>query len=84
MVAINLPIAAELQVRNATDRVASAVKTTRFRDGSTMIAKANAAAVQNPLSTTAFRRFQPRSTRGAQRNERKKGHNAIAVIVAIW
>src|SRR5690348_13829704 len=50
--AISPPVAAEVTVHNATAKVASTVKVTRPRDTETPVAKARAAAVQNPLSTT--------------------------------
>jgi hypothetical protein len=81
-VAIIPPVAEEATVLKAVDRVISAVKTERL-PRITVRAENSPAAVQNPLSTMRLRRFQPRSTIGAHKKERKSGKHAMAPTVAI-
>lgn len=77
------PVAEEENVLRAVDSVARIVKTERL-PLSVVRAENKVAAVQTPLSAIRLRRFQPRSTIGAHKKDKKKGNIAIAPTVATW
>ena len=82
-VAIRAPTDAHVQVLKAVAKVASIVNTGTLPEGSATTANASISAVENPLTMIMFRRFQPKSTSGAHKNERKNGVHAMALTDAI-